>query len=183
MQTRKLVISSLVAGLSFTTQAQDFPARKPGLWEIVVETAARADGMTTRFCLDVSVDKKMMERAVATDRPGVQCSKRDVKASNNSITVDSVCTIGARTTTTHVETVFQGNVSYRSIASIKYTPEVAGKSESRVVQNAKWLSACPADWKPGDMEVPGVGKININEARGAPGNAALPPVIRPSAKP
>lgn len=183
MKTRVVVASALFLGLSITAQGQDFPARKPGLWEIQMEMGTRPGGIVTKLCLDNSVDKKMMERGLTTVRPGVQCSQRDIKTTGSSITVNSVCNDGNRTTTTHAETVFQGNTAYKTVAVVKYTPELAGKSESTVSQNARWLSACPADWKPGDMELPMGGRININEMRGAAGGTGMPPTPRPPAKP
>ncbi|MBL8309098.1 MAG: DUF3617 family protein [Burkholderiales bacterium] len=143
--------------------AQDFPARKPGLWEIVIESETRGTAMTTRMCIDPSVDRRMMERGHAMNGPGgrMQCSKRDIKATASGVTIDSVCTLGERTMTTHAETVFQGNGAYRTVIDSKTTPPIAGRGDSRVVQNAKWVSACPTDWKPGDMETP-MGKFNVN---------------------
>jgi hypothetical protein len=34
-----------------------------------------------------------------------------------------------------------------------YDPPLAGKGELRSTQDAKWLGACPADMKPGDVLV------------------------------
>jgi len=183
VKTGTIATSLMLASLSFATLAQDFPARKPGLWEIVMESASRAGGISTRLCLDSSVDKKMMERGLTMTRPGVQCGQRDIKATAGKITVDSVCSEGARTTTTHAETVFQGDSAYRTVVTVKYAPALHGNAESAVSQNAKWLSACPPGWKPGDMETPMAGRININELRGPAaipgGTAGARPVARP----
>ena len=185
MKKHIVLALAMVAGLSFAAQvqAQDFPARKPGLWEVVMESAARPGGFSTRLCLDSSVDKKMMERGLTMSRPGVQCSQRDIKATASKVTVDSVCSDGARTTTTHAETIFQGNSAYRTVAKVKYAPALNGNAESTVSQNAKWLSACPADWRPGDMETPMGGRININEMRGPAGAPGGPAGMRPLVKP
>lgn len=147
--------------------AQDYPARKPGLWEVAIESETRGNAMTTRMCIDASVDRRMLERGQAMGGPGsrMQCSKRDVKTTGNTLTIDSVCTIGERTTTTHAETVFQGNSAYRTVVDSKTSPPIGNRGESRIVQNAKWISACPTDWKPGDMETP-MGRFNINAMMG-----------------
>ncbi len=29
--------------------------------------------------------------------------------------------------------------------------------------SARWVGACPSGWKPGDMEMAGMGRVNVNE--------------------
>lgn len=174
--SRVALVGALLACAA--ASAQDYPARKSGLWEIAIESETRGTTMVTKMCIDPSVDRRMMERGHAMSGPGgrMQCSKRDIKTTGSTLTIDSVCTLGERTMTTHADTVFQGNSAYRTVVETKTTPPIAGRGESRVVQNAKWLSACPSDWKPGDMETP-MGKFNINAMMGDGAGA------RPAAKP
>lgn len=56
---------------------------------------------------------------------------------------------------------------------MKYSPPMAGVSQSKVTMQAKWTGACPAGWKPGDMEMPGgMGRVNVNEMMSAGGMRA-----------
>jgi hypothetical protein len=43
-----------------------------------------------------------------------------------------------------------------------FDPALFGKTESNSTQTGKWLGACPADMKPGDMLSPNGVKINLN---------------------
>jgi hypothetical protein len=40
---------------------------------------------------------------------------------------------------------------------------MGGVSQSKVTIAARWAGACPAGWKPGDMQMPGMGRMNVNE--------------------
>src|SRR5712691_903057 len=80
--------------------AAELPTRKAGLWEVKMSFENRnAPAQTIQQCIDASTDRMMQSSA----GPYAQdvCSKRDVQRTANGITVDSTCTVGGKTATSH----------------------------------------------------------------------------------
>ena len=157
--------------------ALDLPARKPGLWEITMTLEGRKlPPQTAQHCIDAETDKQMnaMGSGMTT------CSKQDVQRSGNTITVDSVCKVGAATSTSHA--VVTGDFS--SAYTVKVTskreggPPMKGSAPGGATTMniaAKWLGACKADQKPGDMILAGGRKVNIRELQKLQGMQKTPP--------
>ena len=115
--------------------AAELPNRKAGLWEITTDAGKQA--MKIQQCIDAATDHAMQARGGAA--PQGDCSKRDVQKSGNTTTIDSVCTFGGKTRTSHV--VITG--SFDS----EYTMTVTGQTEGQparptVTLSAKWLGPC-----------------------------------------
>jgi hypothetical protein len=154
--------------------AAELPNRKAGLWEITTDAGKQA--MKIQQCIDAATDHAMQARGGAA--PQGDCSKRDVQKSGNTITIDSVCTFGGKTRTSHV--VITG--SFDSEYSMTVTGQTEGQPAGRTVTlSAKWLGPCAADQRPGDMIMPNGMKMNIqnmqNMQKGVmpPGGAGAPP--------
>jgi hypothetical protein len=152
--------------------AADFPARKPGLWEMKMSFESRAPGQSIQQCIDATTD--LMMQSSASNIGSENCSKRDVVKSGDTTTIDSVCSVAGRNATSHA--VVTG--SFDSA----YTMTVASKSDVGPGINmtiaAKWLGPCQADQKPGDLILPGGIKMNLRDMAnriGVPGGA-LPAV-------
>ncbi len=82
--------------------------------------------------------------------------------------VDSVCTFGPMTSTSHG--VVSGD--FNSAYSVKVTSKreggraIPGMPEggtTNMTIDAKWMGACAADQKPGDMIMAGGRKVNIRD--------------------
>jgi len=144
----------------------ELPVRKPGLWEI--ETTLpnpRIPKQVIRQCVDAATDQMMQSRAGINSQR--ECSKRDLQKSAGSITIDSTCTTGGKTRTSHV--VITG--SFDSGYTLTVTSQSEGAPESKTItMAAKWIGPCAADQKPGDMIMANGTKINIMDAQklGAP---------------
>src|SRR5215208_1153912 len=81
--------------------ALDMPARKAGLWEM--KMAFEGGGMPPQMmkqCIDQATDK-VMQSQFGGGAQGT-CSKQDVKKAGATTTIDSVCTVGGATTTSHI---------------------------------------------------------------------------------
>jgi len=138
-------------------QADELPIRKAGLWETKNSTA----GATTRLCVDAAFEKTngmlMMEKEM--------CSKLDIRKTANGYTVDAAeCNVVAgMVVTSRSEISGDFNSAYTVTVTSRTQGGLAGKeiSETITTIQAKWLGACPADWKPGDIELPGGKKINL----------------------
>ena len=154
-------------GLMMPAVAAELPARKPGLWEMKMEFAGRnAPGQTMQQCIDAATDQMMQSNAGPAGQS--TCSKRDVQRSADKITIDSVCTVGGKTTTSHAEITGSFDSAYTMTITSDSATAPGGKSTMTMA--AKWLGPCTGDQKPGDMIMGNGMKINILEMKkgGAP---------------
>jgi Protein of unknown function (DUF3617) len=142
--------------------ADQLPVRKPGLWEMkVVKTGSSLPDMTMQHCTDETTDKDMSNMASPLAKQS--CSRQDIQKTATGYVGDSVCTMAGVSMTSHSEIIGDFNSSY----TVKTTAHIerAGKPLDTVTTiEAKWLGACKADQKPGDIVMPGGFKMNIKDA-------------------
>jgi hypothetical protein len=141
--------------------AVELPVRKAGLWELkVLRAGAVAADTTMQHCTDATTDKAMSSSA----SPMELCSKRDIQKTATGYVSDSVCGIGGISITSHAEITGDFNSAY----TVKSTSHSEGgpagvPRDSTTTIEAKWLGACKADQKPGDIMMPGGMKMNVND--------------------
>jgi hypothetical protein len=149
---------------AFGAAADEMPMRKPGLWEMkILKTGASTSlpDMTTQQCTDETTDKDMSN--MVSPMAKQNCSKQDVRKTATGYVGDSVCTLAGVSVTSHSDITGDFNSAY----SVKTTAHIerAGKPLDTVTTvEAKWLGACKADQKPGDIVMPGGFKMNIKDA-------------------
>lgn len=161
--TPSLLLCALAAW-SFTGNLQaassDLPKRKPGLWEI----NTRMEGMPTigamQQCIDGKTDDLMQQRA---EREKHKCSVLDVKTEGNRASVHSVCKVQGSTATTDATFVGTFDSAYKGDMSTRFSPPLHGVSESKASLDARWIGPCKPGQKPGDMTMPTIGGVDINE--------------------
>ena len=166
---------ALLSSASFAL-ALDVPTRKAGLWKLKMEFQGRnLPAQLMQQCTDASTDKLMtLNFGGAADR---NCQKRDVHNNGGTITVDSVCSFGEATTTSHAIVSGDFNSAYTvQISSTRQggrpIPGAAPGGESRMTISAKWLGPCVAGQKPGDVMMGNGMKMNVLDIQkmgGAPG--------------
>jgi hypothetical protein len=158
--------------------AQEMPARKAGLWEMTMTFEGRSTPpQTMQQCIDASTDKAMQDMSAGVRGQG--CSKRETKKVGDTIVFDSVCNMGAGTTTSHGEVTGDFNSAYTVKINSKREggPPVPNMpAETNMSVAAKWLGACKADQKPGDIIMANGTKMNVNDMQkggppAAPGTA------------
>jgi Protein of unknown function (DUF3617) len=138
--------------------AAELPSRKPGLWEMKMEFASRnTPTQTIKQCIDAATDQMMQSSAGPAGQTA--CSKRDVQRSADTITVDSVCTVGGKATTSHA--VITGSFDSAYTMTVTSDSSTAPGGKSTMTMAAKWLGPCTGDQKPGDMIMSNGMKINI----------------------
>jgi hypothetical protein len=150
--------------------ALDLPARKPGLWEI--KMTSEGHGMpptTSEHCIDAETDKLM--NSMGDNMRQDMCSKRDMQKVGSTIVVDSVCKMGPMTITSHGVVSGDFNSAYTVKVSSKREggpaiPGMPADGTSNMTIDAKWMGACKADQKPGDMIVAGR-KFNVRDMQKA----------------
>lgn len=148
--------------------AADFPARKPGLWQLNLTSVS----VHTSFqeCVDVQTDQAT-QSYFASIRPGT-CSKHDRRKSGDTVTLDSTCTRAGRTLSIHM--VATG--SFDSNYTVTMTSQVQGLPASpSITATAKWLGPCAAGQQPGDIITPDGKTTNIRDLQKVmPGSHGAP---------
>ena len=92
------------------------------------------------------------------------CSKQDIQKTATGYVSDSVCKVGAMSITSHSDI----NGDFNSGYTVKSTSHNEGgpanvPRDSTTTVEAKWLGACKADQKPGDIVMPGGMKMNVKD--------------------
>ena len=145
------------------------PERKAGLWEQKMSTA----GMTqvSRICFSDEVNKKMSlwGQQAADDT----CSTKSMTPTAGGWKFASTCNMGSGGTIVSSGEA-KGDFGSHYTVDIKSTttgaaaPQMNG--DHAMTLEATWKGPCPADFKPGDMELPGGMKINmLTMGAGGPG--------------
>lgn len=147
---RPALVALCLASLALPASAQMAPPkRKPGYWETRM-TMPGMGPMTSQLCTDAAWEEKMS--AFSQQGPGrQQCSPPLVAKTATGFSFQSSCTMGGRTTTT------RGTASgdFNSAYTMDLVSQTAGGPEMKMRIAAKWLGACPAGKKPGDMSMNG----------------------------
>jgi hypothetical protein len=158
-------IAALTVFASVPAGALDLPARKAGLWEVKMAFEGRnLPSQVMQQCIDAATDKMMS--AFGSSLQQNMCSKQDVQKVGNTLVVDSVCQIGNMTTTSRGVITGDFNSGYTMKVSSTRTggpaiPGAPADGKSEMTIEAKWLSACKPDQKPGDMIMGDGRKINV----------------------
>lgn len=170
------ISASVVFAVSMTSaSAVDFPTRRAGLWDITMHMdQARMGPMTSKVCVDANTDAKMMKYGMS--HRGSDCAPPSIQGSGSSRTVDVVCHMSGSTEKSHIMIAYSGDSSYHMDMQTAFDPPFHGQSQNHMTQDAKWMGACPAGMKPGDMQMPGGYTVNILNAMNgsAPGPGGNP---------
>ena len=165
--TRQLLWFCL--GASLTTlaaaseaRAVEIPVRKAGLWELkMVRTGSPLPEMTMQHCTDETTDKAMTDAASPMSKE--VCSKNDIQKTATGYVTDSVCSVAGMSMTSHSEITGDFNSAY-SVKTTSHSEQgPAGARDTTMTIEAKWLGACKADQKPGDIVMPGGFKMNVKD--------------------
>jgi len=152
---RHLVIVTAAILSASPALALDLPTRKAGLWELKMIFEGRNLPPTVmKHCTDAATDKLMNANFGGSNEQ--HCSKQDMKTSGGTITIDSVCKFGEMTTTSHAVVTGSFDSAYTiKVASTRAggppMPGVAPGAETHMTIEAKWMGACSAGQKPGDV--------------------------------
>ena len=139
--------------------AVELPVRKAGLWEMkVLRAGSPTPEMTMQQCTDETTDKDM---STAMSPMGKEmCSKQDIQKTATGYVTNSICGIAGVTIASHAEITGDFNSAYTVKST---TRSERGPVGGTTMIEAKWLGACKADQKPGDIMMPGGMKMNIKD--------------------
>lgn len=154
------VFGLTLAALSASAFSADMPKRKSGLWEIKMNHEGSPGMGPIQQCIDQNTDNLMQQKAKDNKQ---DCSVMDVKTSGNKVVIHAVCKMEGSTATT--DGVFEGafDSAYKGTMKTKFNPPMHGMSQSNMTLDARWLGACKAGQKPGDVIMPNMGGMNVNE--------------------
>ena len=140
------------------------PQRRAGLWTQTVASGGMTQ--TFRICLDVATAKQLSVLGQQTS--DAACSKTSMTpAAGGGWDFSSSCDMGSAG---HIESrgVATGDLATNyqvhavSVTTGASAPSANGKTQ--MTMSAKWTGPCPADFAPGDMELPGGLRMNIAQA-------------------
>ena len=163
--TRRLLSLCLVLALlpAGGAAAVELPVRKAGLWEMkVVRAGSPVPDMTMQHCTDETTDKEMSATVSPVSKD--VCSKQDIQKTATGYVSDSVCGIAGASITSHAEITGDFNSAY-TVKSTSHSERGAAGAprDSTTTIEARWLGACKADQKAGDIMMPGGMKMNIKD--------------------
>ena len=145
-------------------RADDLPIRKAGLWEIkMARTGSPLPEMTMQHCTDETTDKDMNN--MVSPMAKQICSKQDIQKTATGYLTDSLCSVGGVSIASHSEINGDFNSAYTVTTTSHSDLGSKGTPRDTVTKiEAKWLGACKADQKPGDIVMPGGGfKLNVKD--------------------
>jgi hypothetical protein len=157
----------VLIGSAATAAAPDLPARKPGLWQLTMNFEGRnLPSQIMKHCIDAATDKEMS--GIGGGMQKEVCSKQDVQRAGNTVVIDSVCKFGTMTSASHAVVSGDFNSAYTVKVDSKRDgappmPGMAAGGTTHMTIEAKWLGACEAGQKPGDMIMGNGMKINVKD--------------------
>ena len=181
MMHRRLAFATFGLLSVGAASAAELPMRKAGLWDLKMTFEGGAmPPQTMQQCVDAATDKLMNSGSGGMSRE--TCTKKDVKTSGNTITMDSVCQSGGTTTTSHavITGSFDQAYTVRVTSTRQGGPPTPGTTPGQATNmaiEAKWLGPCKAGQKPGDMMMANGFKMNVLEMQrmGPGGPPGMPP--------
>lgn len=155
MSARLLTVWFAVVASSvyLLAHATDYPKRKPGLWEVTRSSPVpQLPPQVSRVCLDAATDQLFYQLGVSASQK--LCSKTDIHTVGGQLVIDAVCTIGGSQTTSHSAFTFHGDSAYHEETTVHHDSTASAKRpDLQITSDAKWLGACTADMKPGDIVI------------------------------
>jgi len=153
----------LLAVLPGLAAAVELPIRKAGLWELkMLRAGSPTPEMMMQQCTDETTDKQMS--ANFSPMAKQNCSRNDTQQTATGYVTDSVCSISGTTMSSHSEITGDFNSAYAvKVTSHNDKPMAGAPADSTVTLQARWLGACAADQRPGDIVMPGGFKLNIKD--------------------
>ena len=165
---QRIIVLLVLASFSGLAGAGEAPHRKAGLWEIAMKEAnGEAPARKQHVCLDRETDALLNRMGLQTGHEA--CAKLDLRVQGNRMTIHAVCSFGKSQLTSDDVTTYDGDTSFHAETKGKFEPPMAGTAATHTMQDGKWLSACPAGMKPGDLVIlpdkPGGKEIRMNLAK------------------
>jgi hypothetical protein len=138
--------------------ADEFPRRKPGLWEMKT-TGGPVGARTVQQCIDAATDDLLRVRS----NEGQNCSRPVVEKSGTLYKVRTRCETNGIKSTVDGEYTMSADTSYTGDMKMTFDPPMAGVSEMNMKMEGRWVGACRTGMKPGDVVMQGLPRVNVLE--------------------
>jgi hypothetical protein len=156
------------------------PPRKPGLWVQTVSSDRMKSGgqamkQSIKMCLDATTEQKMKWWGSNAGPGKRDCQQQAIKPHlGGGWDFHSVCNMGESGTVTSDGAMrgdFGSHYTVELTSNTTGSPMPQANGAHKMTIEATWTGPCPADMKPGDMEMPGGLKVNLTDrANGQPGH-------------
>jgi hypothetical protein len=154
----RLCGAALVLSQIGAVQAAEQLSRKPGLWEVKTTLDnAGAPPRVVKQCIDAATDA--LSQSIAGPFSAAVCPERKVQRSSDAITVDSTCSIAGKPASAHA--VVTGSLDGAYTMKVAAEGDLLPGGKMAMTMEGKWLGACEADQRPGDIIMGNGVKINI----------------------
>ena len=143
--------------------ALDYPRRKPGLWEVRNAASENLGMPPTSYCVGEQTDTPAHHLDRVAGEKG-SCSIGPFKRVGISWVAESVCKDSRSVVVSQSVASGDFQTQYRIDTLVYYSPPLANnKREDKEAVVARYLGACPAGQRPGDLVVPGMGVLNMGD--------------------
>jgi hypothetical protein len=155
------------------------PSRKSGLWTQTITSDAmnRTMNQTMKMCLDAAADQKMKFWGSSQAGKSTDCTEQRVTPHlGGGWDFHSVCQMGESGTITSDGSAtgdFNSHYKVEVTAVTAGSPMAQANGTHKMSIEATWNGPCPADMKPGDMELPGGMRINATTGGMSGGPAGM----------
>lgn len=163
MKSVALMVGLMTSVLASQAIAQDLPKLKAGLWETTSSSSgpkgSHGSSMKHTMCID---DKAQKDMLAFSQNMGAQCAKNTIRRDGNKVYGEAECSMGKMTVRSQSVTTVSGDSAYRTEVKSSFIPFMAGMSESTAIVDGRHVGACPANMKPGDINMNGK-VMNVND--------------------
>jgi hypothetical protein len=117
--------------------------------------------MSSKYCIDAATEANLMNMGKGIMQQA--CARHDLHVVGHTGTVDTVCTFGKYTQTSHTIFTFSGDTAYQSQTHSHMNPAMPyGGADHQSSIDAKWMGPCPPDMKPGDIVMANGMRMHMN---------------------
>lgn len=175
-------IAGLSLGLIFSLPAvaydlpEDMPARKPGLWEMVM--TGTMDGLgkigsKEQYCLDARADRALhdlfiLRKELQVVHFDLNCQSPSFSRSGNVVSGEMLCRTNSQEDDETAGKDFRWKLTFESDSHVVLEEQDVARDmmfagETRIVEEQRWIGECAADQKPGDGIMDRIGKRKKGE--------------------
>ncbi len=159
----RMAVGLLLATMLAQAAASGFPQRRPGLWEVRGVGADAAGLPATLHCVGEHTDTAAHHLGRTPGIRGV-CRLGPFVRAGDAWVAESVCREGKTVVSSRKVAVGDFRSQYRIDTVVRYEPPLAGvREEDKDALEAKYLGPCEPGMRPGDMVMPGMGILNLDD--------------------